>query len=1044
MNSSGIKRGLASSAIAALAVAGLPLLASSANAQPLSSGISAGQVKLVGPIANGSTISAKADGTDSTVRLTAVAASDVTAVTFQYSLDGTNWTTIGTATSDDGAFGYEWNPAAVAGGTVQLRAVAGSVNSTAVTGVVVNNTANTANLTAGSALGVFQTPYGTNAQNVIVSGTTSAGGTVNLKRFDGTTFTGTDTATATVTAPATTGTFTGIVNIDGYAYGTNDQLLLSADLGAGTGADTEAYSLYKQTITTVTAVAAKTNLPAGQTTNVTVTVKDQSGNPIAGARVGTVGSNAGAFTDAKGQYVFTQTAGTTTGYYADATSSNGYEPAVGDKKSDDVTVGQYAAAPTTLVGASADGNYDFDEYAAGDLTVQVKDQNGANFDTTGQSLQYYWIVTPFDGSPAVRTPLATATPNFTTNAAEVGGLFTVNPPANLSGTYELYAGLTANGLGNGAIASSKVLTFKAGNAAVTATPAGKVQGAIGSTVSATGLLALEDGTPLPGRTVSASYNNGGGNANLVLADGTTGANRTYTTGTDGTFKFEVKDAATPVTPESGQVALDSAIVNGVGADFFEAVDFANGLTPAAIAVTDGALNSVTTAGLTKTYTVSLSYDGDLTTAGVQNAPLANTDVTLTLDHGFFTPNTLTPAATPAAGDDAYNLKNNGTTVTVKTNFAGEATVTTTIGRDAGFDDDGAVSAKITATAGSVSASDTDTWSSASPLNGGTAAIDLAPAAFQESTVLPDARSDQNVAFDVYVTDQFGNKVPGAPVAVKGTGSLSNVDTGFNTNLAVDDDLDVPANALGAGTLTVTWNTKTTKYAGTPLAITTSNPPAPGGETLTDSQAVSFYAYDITTATLTLDDDTNGSAVVGQAVTETAKVLDSKGQPVQGVDVAFLRQGPGGVTDGDPNLTQTTNAKGEAYYSFTGTSVGTAKVSAVFSDDTGRKTLTDSVAITGGSAPTAIKVTLTGDNNGGKDDKLVVTTTGKAAGADITIYKVKKNGKKGAVVATATVTGSGTTKVTVPDTNGKKSTKYVAVVSKTSDTKAGTSNKKSVK
>lgn len=161
MNSSGIKRGLASSAIAALAVAGLPLLASSANAQPLSSGISAGQVKLVGPIANGSTISAKADGTDSTVRLTAVAASDVTAVTFQYSLDGTNWTTIGTATSDDGAFGYEWNPAAVAGGTVQLRAVAGSVNSTAVTGVVVNNTANTANLTAGSALGVFQTPYGT-------------------------------------------------------------------------------------------------------------------------------------------------------------------------------------------------------------------------------------------------------------------------------------------------------------------------------------------------------------------------------------------------------------------------------------------------------------------------------------------------------------------------------------------------------------------------------------------------------------------------------------------------------------------------------------------------------------------------------------------------------------------------------------------------------------------------------------------------------------------------------------------------------------------
>ncbi|GAA4130244.1 hypothetical protein GCM10022215_43730 [Nocardioides fonticola] len=1046
MNSSGIKRGLASSAIAALAVAGLPLLASSANAVALSNGIAAGQVKLVGPIANGSTISAKADGTDSTVRLTAVAASDVTAVSFQYSLDGTNWTTIGTATADDGAFAYEWNPAAVAGGTVQLRAVAGSVNSTAVTGVVVNNTANTANLTAGSAAGVFQSPdyaadgTANDPQNVIVAGTTSAAGTVNLKWYNGTTFVGTDTATAAVTAPATTGTFAGVVNINGYSYGTTDQLLLQADLGANTGADTEGYTLYKQVITTVTAAADKTNLPSGQSANITVTVKDQNGNPIAGARVGNSLNGGTALTNAKGQATFTLPAGSSASYFADATDVAGYQAALGDKQSDTIAIATYSPSSSSIPGTSTDGAaFDLDEYTAGDISVQVKDQNGNNLAAAGRTVSYYWVETPFDGSPATqRFPAGTAVTTVLTDGTGKAVIDFPSGQTDVNGTYELYASLSADGLGNGAVASSKVLTVKAGQAALKFAPADRVQGAVGSTVSVTGTLALTDGTALPGRTVTTGYNNGGGNSNIVQADGTTGNSRSYTTGTDGSFKVEIKDGATPTTAESGTLAADSTVIAG-SPDAVETVDFTPGLTPAAITISNPA--STTTAGLTKTYGVTLSYDSDLTTAGVQNAPLANTDVTLTLDHGFFTPNTLTPAATPAAGDDAYNLKNLGSSITVKTDGSGQATVTTTIAKDAGFDDDGLVDAKITATAGSVSASDTDTWTSASPLNGGTAAIDLAPAAFQQSTVLPDARTGQNVAFDVFVTDQYGNKVPGASVTVTGSGSLAGFSTPVNTNVTVDDDVVVNSNQLGSGTLAVSWNTKTTKYDATG-AIVISNPPA--GETLTDSQAVSFYAYDINTATLSLVDSASGTAPKGQAVTVTAKVVDSKGQPIQGVGVSFLRQGPGNVTDGDPNLSVSTNAKGEAYYSFIGTSAGTANVSAVFADNTGRKTLTDSIVITGASAPTAIKVTLTGDDNGGRDDKLTVTTTAKAAGADITIYKVKKNGKRGGVVATATVNNSGTTKVTVPDTNGKKSTKYVAVVSATSDTKAGTSNKKTVK
>lgn len=1044
MNSSGIKRGLASSAIAALAVAGLPLLASSASASPVNTGVAAGTAAI--QVANNETLSLKADGTDSTIRLEAVAASDVTSVNFEYSINGgTAWTSIGSATADDGAFSYEWAPpASIVGLTnVQVRAVANGTAQTAATGLTISAAANSVNIAAGSALGVFQSPYSA-AQNVAISGTASNVSTVRVFAGQGVTAgLGTQTFGATVPSGSTTATWGGVLDIAGYNYGSTDQLLLGVDTGNGTSRDFESYTLYKQVITSVTAVADKTNLPSGQTATVTVTVKDQNGNPVAGARVGKVGSNAnvGDLTNAKGQITFPQDAGATVAYYADATNSNGYEAVLGDKKSDDVTVGQYVAAPTAIKATSTDGAaFDLSEYVAGDIKATVVDQNGNPILQSGRTVNYYWTETPFDGSPATqRFPASPAVSQATTDA---NGQVTIVFPAGQTdgdGTYVLTTSLAADGLGNGAIAAADVLTVKAGESVGPVFDSTSFQGASGSTVTATGKVTLTDGTPLPGRTIRLQYTPaGGGNGSLIDNNGTNVAQLDVVTAADGTFSAKVKDpAATPAVAENGTlVAFPSPFLFAPAGN--TSIRFATSLTPAQVLVSDP--GSTNTAGTVKTYSITVNADSDAGT-GFTADPLANTDVTLTLDHGFFTDGT--PATTPAAGDDAGNLKNLGTSITVKTNGSGVATVKTAIAKDAGFDDDGLVDAKLTATAGSVSASDTDEWTSANPLNGGTAAIDLAPAALQDSTVLPDVRSDQDAAFDVYVTDQFGNKVIGAPVTVTGSGSLSGFTSSFNTNVVVDDDILVGSNQLGSGTLTVTWKTETNKYAGTPLTITQSTPPT-GGETLTDAASVSFYAYDINAATLTLADDVSSSAPVGTAVTETAKVLDAKGQPVQGVNVAFLRQGPGNVTDGDANVTVTTNAKGEAYYSFTGTSVGTANVSAVFSDNTGRKTLTDAVAFTGASTPTAIKVTLTGDNNGGKDDKLTVTTTRKAAGADITIYKVKKNGKKGAVVATASVNNSGTTKVTVPDTNGKKSTKYVAVVSKTSDTKAGTSNKKSVK
>lgn len=74
MNSSGIKRGLAYSAITALAVTGVPFLATSASANPINDQVT--EVTLLSQYTN--TTSLKNDGTDATIRLEAAAPAAVT------------------------------------------------------------------------------------------------------------------------------------------------------------------------------------------------------------------------------------------------------------------------------------------------------------------------------------------------------------------------------------------------------------------------------------------------------------------------------------------------------------------------------------------------------------------------------------------------------------------------------------------------------------------------------------------------------------------------------------------------------------------------------------------------------------------------------------------------------------------------------------------------------------------------------------------------------------------------------------------------------
>ncbi|HEX3901131.1 MAG TPA: fibronectin type III domain-containing protein [Mycobacteriales bacterium] len=86
-------------------------------------------------------------------------------------------------------------------------------------------------------------------------------------------------------------------------------------------------------------------------------------------------------------------------------------------------------------------------------------------------------------------------------------------------------------------------------------------------------------------------------------------------------------------------------------------------------------------------------------------PISNTALSVSVDHGFFTPNCVsgginvygdcTFAVAPAVGGEVGNLSNLGSTESVTTDASGEFTVTLAIGRDTTFDNDGSVLADVT-------------------------------------------------------------------------------------------------------------------------------------------------------------------------------------------------------------------------------------------------------------------------------------------------------------------------------------------------------------
>lgn len=1083
MNSSGMRRGLAVFAVSALAAVGLPL---AANANTIESEMDATYgtqtVTLFTP--DGALASTKNDGTNTSISLTAGATSDIDSLRFQFRADPADpWTNIGgplAAPNDDGAYSTEWTPGfALPDANVEVRAIGHSSidnnfydDTSAV--LTVNNTDETSALTPGSQLGVYKSQI-VAEDNIIVSGTASAGNTtVSLVDANGA-----DIASTGALAP-TAGKFLGVLNIDGsgYTYNAPDEVELRAVNASGTD-DGEAYTLYNQVPTTITAVASPAN-PAdpNQLVDVTVTVLDQNGKPIAGAEIAAdsfgfdnVFLHRG-FTDAEGKLLLPATQARNMGeiaYIVNETAAiNTYDPGLGDKRFD-LQIGQGFSAD--LEGKSNDGAaFDFDEVTAGDFTVQVKDQTGANFDPTTQNLTYFWKKIPFDGEPEQG--------DSHDGGADANGLYTVNfaqasdfPDNDLeSGTYELWASLSDGGTGH-AVASKKVLTVKAGEAEpIWNDPDGdgKVIAPAGTIATGTGNLVLEDGTGLPGRRVTFHFNTGteyDEDGNTSMADANIVSANPVVTGANGAYSLDVEDIGNAGTPEiGGSAGTGSTNTPGIGdwggVDNHLGFDFVTNQVP------DGAVLEVEVqeeagpagGGAIGELHLEDAFGDDL--AGVQVELSLDTDGS---DGAFFINfNNLPDSAFAEVteGDYVHTLNDElGDSLIVSTDSTGDAVFATSIGRDTGFDADGFVDATVTGDVDGVSADDVTEWSSENPFNVSEISVVRTPGEPE------NARIDQGVLFDLYAKDQYGNPARGVevnfgctidlgdddPCPTGGFTSDSDLDNGGDIEVFSDDPGDFTFEAFVSGGLTpdffdgfiVNTSEETTEVFANDVSDVFNVTAADIEEVeVTTEFEQSWYDVDIDDATFTLTTSPANPVQAGQPVTATLTAIDAEGNPLEDLQVDFVRAG-----DPDTETPVVTDEDGVAQYVF--------EVEEQCTDDTVTAVVRDTVTYDGDAASggvieqmssvveseceqAKVKVNISGRNSeNGKRDIINVSASSKGdlTGAGVILQKKVAGewvriGAKG-----VTLDSNGKARFSVKDKNGNKVTKYRVKVKATDETLA---------
>lgn len=558
-----LARGLAISAVSALVLTGLTVAPAQAVGPDVAfiSIFNAGHrasVRLDSDQSRSITLTGVVDDTDSPV------------VTFEYNPDpaagpstgGWTPTTGMSAPVVQGIATEYWSPTTLDGTTIAVRMVATTVDGTSY--AIRNNVSVTGAASPVDSVkvfangGYFVQPYaGSSRTRTLkpVSGTTSAtAGSVQLSwwRASDQSFQGqVDAAVAPGQLKATGfpstptyingGAFSGTLDITAYDAEPNDVLVLAAERDTD---DVVPVTLYSQ-VPTSASIAQRA--PKSTGTPVDITVRDQMGSPVAGAEVRRV-SDGGlvGYSDGAGIATANQPGGTSENYYVNQTDTDAQDGT--DPVTTEFAADPYVPVVTSTEAKLADGAvFDDDEYAAGDIALQVVDQEGTPFGA-GAEVQYRLYRT------------GTTPPTLTTVTADGAGRVVVPfDAAGPDGSYTLdYTTPTG-----APVAEELSTTFVAGDSTLSLSP-GLGSAASGGQITYTGSL-IVGGKPLPGRKVDLTYTRGSELAPGLVADagllGVGGAlTGTVTTSTDGSFTVVVKDPAKSGNPAEtgGKVSAATA------------------------------------------------------------------------------------------------------------------------------------------------------------------------------------------------------------------------------------------------------------------------------------------------------------------------------------------------------------------------------------------------------------------------------------------------------------------------------------------------------
>lgn len=999
MNSSGIKRSLAVAATSALAVAGLPLLATSASAVPIEDQFaSADDIAFYAPTVVG--VSTKNDGTNSTVSLVVGGGGNVTSVLFQYSTLAAPATFVDVpgglvSRNADGVFAVDWaNPPADLANIQAVPNTDDGLGSETVTRAATNlgtgATVDTVELGSEGALGAFDSPYtevGNDGVYVGATGTTSSAG-VSVTVTDASAGTaGTDTVVsedADGTAGGS-GVFAAVLDIAGYTPaggGDPDQIALNA--ATADTDDAEGSTLYSQTIGSITATPETQERSNPSNSEITLTVLDTQGQPVANAQVGIFDdqgtpatgddtSNILGYTDGNGEFVdSTQTTADTFTYYVNTTDVDAFQ--AGTDPSDTATVTTYTPVISSVdvVNERNRANFDLDEFAdSDDFTIATLDQRGNAIaeDLTGDDIEYRWVIDPSATGATVTSPwigaetngdgeFAVPGPTDANYATWSAGVATQLP----AGSYTLEARRPSTTIG-GQPVNATPETVQAGESEITFDEGANVNAPVNGEVTIDGTLALGSGAGLGGREIQLTYSRGNVTYNSSIAadadqpqgtDQTTPLTAVAVTDANGNFSVVLTDPDVPVnvtpTDENGnnlnaiaeESATDTTSLQGdVGPnDSTDADQPANAeadLTVNFIQQPDAATIDIDIDELNGTAAPGSPVDLDIVVDDADGNPLSDYPVTVEVSKGFLSPNAesyndLTLADGQDDEGDLYGFfQNDGTEQEISTGDAGVAGVVAAIERDEDFDDDGLTEITITVTAGGVTETETVTYDVRNLLNLGDAELVRA-----DGEPAGDVTVGDEVDFNLFVYDQFGNLAGDEFARISDDSTIAD----FRT----DEDFDQ-----------------------TLSDFTTSGP---GITAFSDAPAVQTLFAQLSPGEAVVDD--NGDADFNNRnVTVTS-------EPINWVGVV------------EPPVEDCN-----------------------------------------GVAPTTL---ISGDDNGARRDIVRFVTEDCAAGDEVTLYKIrgKKPNKRLVEIRTTQVSEDGNLTFSVADRNGNKKTRFIAKVRDAAD------------